>query len=242
MTGLRIPAWLLAVLAGALPVLAANLAFLVNIQAGLEGCFPYWDGCMSVSRGVRTGPGLWLFKVLALPGAIAMALCWRQVGRWLGVHVQDPGDTRRNIRTIVWLGLIGACFSLVYAAALGTEGELYKWMRRYGVVFYFGLTGLAQLWLLSVVWKRRREIVGGRLIHYVSGYAGVVGLTWALGVASALKRKLIDDPDFLDRVENALEWDFALALSMAFVAMAPLLRTAKIRDGTSSRRQSNKHS
>lgn len=47
---------------------------------------------------------------------------------------------------------------------------------------------------------------------------------WLLGVASAVKRKVADDPVFLDRVENALEWDFSLALTLAFVALSPLLR------------------
>ena len=45
-----------------------------------------------------------------------------------------------------WLGIpVSLPAVLVYAGALGTEGEFYKWMRRYGVVFYFGFTGIAQL-------------------------------------------------------------------------------------------------
>ena len=68
-------AWF-ALLAGALPILAVNLAFWLNVQAGLPGCFPYLDGCYSVSRGVRDGPGLWVFKATALPAAVFMALTW----------------------------------------------------------------------------------------------------------------------------------------------------------------------
>ena len=52
----------------------------------------------------------------------------------------------------------------------------------------------------------------------------MVALTWATGVASALKRNLSDDPLFLDRLENALEWNFALCLSLCFLALAPLIR------------------
>jgi hypothetical protein len=213
--------WQVAALAGLLPILSVNLAFVLNVHAGMDGCFPYWDGCVSVSRGVRTGPGLVLFKVLSLPGALMMAWCWRQLGPWLQ-DVADPGSRRRQ--TITWLGTVGAAFLLVYAAALGTEGELYRWMRRYGVVFYFGLTGLAQLFTVAALWRRRLAARAGRLRGPILVFCGTVFLSWGLGVASALKRKLIDDPEFLDRVENALEWDFELALSLAFVALAWLLR------------------
>jgi hypothetical protein len=220
--------WQVAALAGLLPIAAVNIALLMNVNAGMDSCFPYWEGCVSVSRGVRSGPGLVLFKVLSLPAALLMAWCWRQVGAWLE-DAADPGSRRR--RSIVWLGTIGAAFLLVYAAALGTEGELYRWMRRYGVVFYFGLTGLAQLFTVSCLWRRRRAVRSGRLVRQILVFCGVVFLSWALGVASALKRKLIDDPEFLDRVENALEWDFALALSLAFVALAWILREDRLTAG-----------
>lgn len=239
MNSLRAPSWQVAALAGLLPVMAVNLAFVVNMGVGMEGCFPYWEGCMSVSRGVRSGPGLVLFRILVLPGALVMALCWRRVGAWLG---QVAETSLRRKRTIVWLGVIGAAFLLVYAAALGTEGELYKWMRRYGVVFYFGLTGLAQLFLVAVLWKQRRNIRAGRLHAQIAGFCGIVVLSWALGVASALKRKLIEDPAFLDRVENALEWNFALALSLAFVALAWVFRTDQVRGAAPYPRRWNRHS
>jgi hypothetical protein len=216
--------WWVAVLAGLLPVIAANAAFLINIDAGLEACIPYWEGCMSVSRGVRSGPGLILFKLMALPAAIAMIMCWLQVGRWLD-RVSDHATDRT--RAIVWMGVVGAAFSLVYAAWLGTEGDIYRWLRRYGVVFYFGLTGLAQLFLVSVLWKQRQSILMGKVRGAVTGFCTIAVLAWVLGVASAFKRKLIDDPAFLDRVENALEWNFALVLSLAFVALGLVFRAEK---------------
>ena len=64
--------------AGLLPVLAVNLAYLINVTSGADLCFPYLEGCQSVSRGLRSGPGLWLFKLLALPCAVFMMLAWRE--------------------------------------------------------------------------------------------------------------------------------------------------------------------
>ena len=47
----------LALWAGLLPILAVNTAYLVNMLLGAETCFPYLEGCHSVSRGLRSGPG-----------------------------------------------------------------------------------------------------------------------------------------------------------------------------------------
>lgn len=213
--------------AGLLPIIVANLAFAINIQQGLEACIPYWDGCLSVSRGIRSGPGLVLFKVLALPCAVLMWWAWSVVGasQW------PPGLAVVGLRRVVWLGKAGSVFFLVYALWLGTDGEIYRWLRRYGVVFYFGLTGLAHLMLLAQ-WARHgaRRLAGKRV------YFGVVLLMWATGIGSAFKRKLIDDPQFLDRVENALEWHFALYLSLSFVALAFALRSSKQTRSDNTRR------
>ena len=59
--------------AGLLPIVAVHFAYWLNLQHGLEGCNPYWDGCLSVSRAVRSGPGLAWFKALSVPMAGLMA-------------------------------------------------------------------------------------------------------------------------------------------------------------------------
>lgn len=213
--------------AGLLPILAVNAAYFINAGSGSEACFPYLEGCQSVSRAVRSGPGLWLFKALALPSALAMAMTWWAVGLWLEGVAEV---TRARRRTILWLGIMGAVFFLVYAAWLGTEGEVYRWLRRYGVVFYFAGTGLAQLVLVAGLWGLRRTLAGGRLYTPVMRLSWMVWVVWGLGVASAFKRKLIENPAFLDRVENALEWNFSLALSLAFLALASLLSGCGVRN------------
>ena len=202
-------------LAGLLPMVAANAAFMINAILGMEACFPYWEGCMSVSRGIRSGPGLWLFKGLAMPSALMMWLAWRS----LDAHPGTDGFRHPHLRWAITLGKVGAVFFVVYALWLGSDGEIYRWLRRYGVVLYFGLTGLAQLLLLPA-WPRSE----GRANTSRRLYAAVVLLAWGTGIASAFKRKLIEDPRFLDRVENVLEWHFALYLSLGFVALALALR------------------
>lgn len=201
----------LLVVAGLLPVVAVNAAYLLNIALGFEACFPYLEGCASVSRAVRSGPGLWLFKVTALPAMVLMWLVWSRTDAFQ-VLISD-----RQSKLIRTAGKAGALFFFVYAVWLGTDGEIYRWMRRYGVVFYFAGTGLAHLLLARQVYSQRSPGYRGRI------YVIIVSLTWAAGVASAFKRRLIADEVLLDRVENALEWNFALLLSLSFVAMASLL-------------------
>lgn len=210
-----------ALLAGALPVAAVHLAYALNVAAGLEACFPYLDGCMSVSRAARSGPGLAWFKALAAPAALAMAWTWWTAPAWLAAY---PGGEADRSRLIAGLGLVGAAFFAVYAGALGGDGDLYRWMRRYGVVLYFGLTGLAHLLLAARLWRGpvAKSSPGGAR-RAVRVYLGVILVGWALGVAAALKRSLIDDPALQSRVENALEWGFALCLSLAFLAIGGLI-------------------
>ena len=130
-------------LAGLLPVLVVPAAFLLNIGSGtIEPrfvCFPYSDGCVSISRAVRSGPGLYVFRAVMIPVAVLLLLCWRDIRRWLDdLAACRPGKSR----TIFLLGAIAAVFLVFYVTALGSEGEWYRWMRRYGVTVYFGGTSL----------------------------------------------------------------------------------------------------
>ena len=46
------------------------------------------------------------------------------------------------------LGVVSAFALAVYATFLGTEGDIYRFLRRYGVIVYFGFGYLAQLALM----------------------------------------------------------------------------------------------
>ena len=144
-------------LAGMLPILAAHLAYLLNIWAGADlasqyVCMPYLDGCVSISRAARSGPGLHLFRALMLPSAVLLLLSWEFVREWLRGLGACSG---RRGWLIGGLGAVGAVFLVFYATWLGTEGDWYRWLRRYGVIFYFAGTALA---------RRARRIGDGRRV------------------------------------------------------------------------------
>lgn len=213
-------------LAGLLPILAAHLAYLLNIWTG-NGlaaefiCMPYLDGCVSISRAARSGPGLHLFRALMLPSAALLLLGWEFVREWLrGLNACTAG----RARAISVLGMVGGVFLVFYATWLGTEGEWYGWLRRYGVILYFGGTAMAQLLLIWVLWPARAQIAGGRLAGPVTLLTALVSLQWALGVFSAFKRLIFDDPQFIDRLENIIEWCYALPMAIAFIVIAWMFR------------------
>jgi len=209
-------------LAGLLPIIAAHAAYVLNILVGTGlsseyTCFPYLDGCVSISRAARSGPGLHLFRAIMLPSAALLLLGWEFVREWLlGLAV----CSYRRAWIICGLGMVGAVFLVFYATWLGTEGEWYRWLRRYGVVFYFGGTALAQLLLLWVLWTPRQQLASGRLTRPIAVLAALVSLQWMLGVFSAIKRLIFDDPDFIDRLENIIEWCYALPMATCFIVIA----------------------
>ena len=46
---------------------------------------------------------------------------------------------------MLWLGLISGLALILYATFLGSEGDGYRFMRRFGTTIYFGFTYLAQV-------------------------------------------------------------------------------------------------
>jgi hypothetical protein len=212
----------IAFLTGLLPIIAAHAAYLLNVVVGTElatqyVCMPYLDGCVSISRATRSGPGLHLFQAIMLPSAILLLFSWEFLREWL---LGLKASTGRRVWTISGLGMIGA-FSLVfYATFLGTEGEWYRWLRRYGVIFYFGGIALAQLLLVWVLWPVRHQLVSGRLTRPIAILTTLVSLQWTLGVFSAMKRLIFNDPDFIARLENMIEWCYALPMSAGFIVIA----------------------
>ena len=211
--------------------MAAHAAYLLNVYAGTGIaaeyiCMPYLDGCVSISRAARSGPGLLLFRTLMLPAVILLLVSWEYVRKWL---LRLGACSSKRAFTIAGLGMIGALFLVLYVTALGTEGDWYRWQRRYGVTFYFGGTALAQLLLVWVLWPARRRLAGGRLLQPIVTLTALISLQWALGVFSAFKRLIFEDPLFIDRLENVIEWWYALPMATGFVVIAWLFsRTASM--------------
>jgi hypothetical protein len=203
-----LPLWPLPLLCALIPVLAVHLAWWLSWRDGhVPAGIPYLDGAFSISRAARHGWGNDLFKLLMLPCAALQALCWLAAARWL----QAQGSLRGA--PLPWLGLVAAAFLALYATFLGSDGEVYQTLRRYGVTVYFAATYLALLGLLRALGSLPPRRLRGALLAVALGML-------ALGLA--------DDRALKDRWENLLEWQLGLLLTLMFLALSWGWRRARV--------------
>ena len=220
----RLLAWSITLL----PVLTVNTAYLISADAGfVPWCITYLDGCTSISRASRNGDALFLFRAAMIVQAAMLAWYWLLAGAWLNrLARRHPCDGHhgRVIGAMQWLGVIAALFLILYADYLGTTGEWYRFMRRYGVIFYFTFTPLAQMLMLSRLTLLAQA--GAPLSPAVLRFkltvlllvllTGIISLTLSYSGHSTFER------------ENVLEWNFALLNTLFFAGTALLWRNVSL--------------
>jgi hypothetical protein len=196
--------WLLV----ALPLLAVHASYLLSANGGyVPWCVPYLEGCTSISRAARNGPANLLFKLLMLPYAALLVLFWQQTGAWLRTLRPDAGRRSKGVRL---LGIVAAVFLSIYVVCLGVDGELYQWMRRYGITVFFGFSVLAQM--LSVALLAPLLHDRPRLRRAMLAFAASL---LGLGLLSLPLQHFAADGE---AATNALEWTYA-ALMTFFYAL-----------------------
>lgn len=207
-----LPLWPLPLLLAVLPTVAVHVAYALSIEGGhVPGCVPYLEGCTSVSRAARHGLGNHLFRLVMLPCAAIHLLHWICARHWLPSH----GAPRTAGAALPWLGAVAALALAVYATFLGTEGDAYRFMRRYGVVFYFAATYIAQL-----EWLRQRRMLPMGRDTASAAMLGIAVALLAMGLASVAVSALVADEALQFRLENILEWWLGAltAIWFAFIA------------------------
>ena len=213
-------AWPLPFMAGLLPLAAAVLAYSLSVRLGIvEGCNPFFDGCTSISRAARHGLPNHLFRALVLPAAALQAVCWLMCGSWLRSVGAAPNQM---LRALPVLGIAAAVFLVLYGTFLGVEGAAYRWMRRYGVVVYFGATCIAMLIVSDAVHRLAptRSFMATALVSFS------VGLP-LLGLANAFAPVLGLNETGVAALQNSTEWWGGLLFTLFFFALAWLWRTSR---------------
>ena len=207
------PLWPLPLAIAALLVVAVHLAWWLSLRAGhVPACIPYIEGCTSISRAARHGLGNHVFRLLVLPCAALLALHWWTSVRWLALR-----GAPRSGGWLLALGIAAAVALAVYATFLGTEGAGYRFMRRYGVVVYFGASYLAQLLFL-----RMGRGVGEPPTGLRAAMLATCALMLLPGLGNVAASALVADPLLKDRVENALEWQLGVLLVAWYLLQARL--------------------
>ena len=227
----KVTGTLILFLGGLLPVLAVTAAYLINInQTGVSSCIPFFSGCISISRAVRSGPGLLLFNTLMLPAAVMLAVSWVHICNWAREH-KLASD--RTLRIVLWLGATGTAFMALYIINLGLDGTVYRFMRRFGVSIFFGFTAINHLLLVRMLLPVRSRL-SFEARKFATWFVFIVSLEWLVGVVTVGKRLFVSNPEMLDQLESIFEWWFALFLMGAFMLLARLLSSINSAEDWSS--------
>jgi hypothetical protein len=206
---MRIPLWPLPLGVAVVLVSAAHLALALSIADGLvPACVPYVEGCTSISRAARHGLANPVFRLLVLPCAMLVAAHWWLSARWLQARGARAGG-------MAIAGALAAVALAVYAAFLGSDGEVYRFLRRHGVVVFFGGSFLAQVLFLRALARIRPHDRGLRL-----ALQGVCVAMLLLGAIHAVALAAIGGSPRQDRLENALEWQLGALLVAWYMVQA----------------------
>ncbi|MBX3637284.1 MAG: hypothetical protein KF683_18100 [Rubrivivax sp.] len=220
-----LPAWPLPLVAGLLPAVATLLALALSTRAELiPACNPFIDGCVSISRAARHDLPNHLFRALVLPAAALQALTWVLMVPWL----RGLGDGGRGLRWLLPLGLLAGVALALYGSFLGTEGAVYRLLRQYGTVVYFGFTCINMLIAGGAI---ARAAGAGRLAVPRGLHHALVALGGALvllGLGNAVLSALFDDP-LKDQVQNVTEWWGGAIFVAVFLALAAIWRRCGLR-------------
>lgn len=207
-----VPLWPLPLAIAVVMVVAAHVAWRLSVAGGhVPECIPYFEGCTSISRAARHGLGNHVFRLLMLPCALLQGLHWWTTRRWVRLQGAPPGAGA----ILLPLGIVAACALAVYATFLGTEGDIYRFLRRYGVTVYFACTYLCQLVFL------RQAAHGGLVAPRLARAMVVVAAGMLLlGIGNVAAAALTTDPDLKDRLENVTEWQLGALLVAWFLLQA----------------------
>ncbi|WP_373030903.1 hypothetical protein [Sulfurovum sp.] len=213
----------LAIIIAVLPFLISNVVYLLSAYEGsVSLCVPNLDGCTSISKAARSGNSLYIFRATMIAYAILLIWFWIYVRQWLD---QLYGQTTNIARVILWLGVVGALFLIVYIDFLGTTGEVNRFMRRYGILLYFVCTPIAQILLLRQHYHIFPSLEKGTIKPRVLQYQLIIIiLILAVGIVSGAMDVMNTKTN---ESENIVEWNIALLMQLYFLGMVFLWKDYK---------------
>ena len=206
---------ILAILITFLPLLASNAVYLLSAYEGfVPWCMPYMDGCTTISQAARSGNSIFIFRVAMIAYAVLLIWFWVYAYQWLNLLY---GRKTNVARAMVWLGITGAVFLMVYVDFLGTSGEVNRFMRRYGILIYFICTPLAQILLLREQYRILPALGEGVMNPGMLRYQLVIVVLMLVigsvsGVLDVTQVKTYES-------ENIVEWNLALLMQLYFLGM-----------------------
>ncbi|HIC27325.1 MAG TPA: hypothetical protein EYO81_03580 [Gammaproteobacteria bacterium] len=212
--------WLLPCFLGILAILSANLVFLISaIEGHVETCFPYFEGCASISASGRHGLAAILFKLTILPVMTLLTIYW--LISWNYLNKITSVSTVQN-KFMLITGVIGSLFGILYTAFLGSEGDVYQLLRRFGIYVFFLGTFIAQILEIRLL-SSSKEFES---LNYLKGMKLITLLIGVFILISAPSYGFLENDDWF---ENVLEWNISFLLFFYFIASSLLWKKKDIK-------------
>lgn len=180
---------------------SATVGYLISVEGGyVPGCFPHIEGCTTISQSGREGLSFFIFKAVMIPAAVVTMIYWLLTHHWL----RSLSDKSASVTVVTTLGLVGGIFLIIYLTFLGSDGDVYRMMRRYGTIVFFLFTFIAEC-MLAVKCRRIFE----------RNWVVVVKLILCLAVSMELvvhgiAKWLMEDTRW---IEDSTEWRSATILT-----------------------------
>ena len=205
----------LPLITGLLPIIAIHLSLALAINAGvIPACFPYIEGCTSISATGRYMPASFLFKPAMIAEAVIMVIYWLSSVAWLNYLYEAAEQQPRGGKTIAGLGSAGALFLIVYVTFLGTQEPFYEFMRRFGIYLYFAFTIIAQIALATRLIPVSKMLGLTTITTIAKWQLALTIVPFVLGVLNLILKAIMVDAN---AAENVIEWIFALLMHVYFV-------------------------
>jgi hypothetical protein len=206
---------LLPLVTGLLPIVAIHVSLVLAIHAGaIPSCFPYLEGCASISATGRYEPASFVFKPAMMSEWMVLVVYWLFNVAWIRSLAREAGASKK---TSTWTGIFGCAgaFALIlYVTFLGTQAPFYEFMRRFGVYLFFLFSVIAQI-LLARDTISLSATLGLPRIRKIGNIQLLLALIpFALGALNMILKSTLENPD---PAENIIEWIFALLMQIYFI-------------------------
>lgn len=161
-------------------------------------------------------------KAIFLLGMVPAAILSMQL--WLSGEAWFAGDhTLTHSHALALTGALASLCLLVYVTTLGIPGDVYRLLRKFVVLLYFGCTFIAQLLLVRQISQLAAEKGLVDLERLANRLTALCALVLACGIV-IVPISMIEDPIRRKQVENIVEWNYALFLHVYYLVLYPAWR------------------
>ncbi|MCS5544110.1 MAG: hypothetical protein NZ767_04840 [SAR86 cluster bacterium] len=212
--------WYLPLSIGLLAIFSGNLTFLLAVNEGfIETCFPYFEGCSSISKAGRKGLAAIFFKLTIIPVMTLLSVYWVITYNLIR---NTYGINKIQGKIMLFFGIIGSFFGIIYTSFLGSEGDIYQLLRRFGIYFFFLGTYLGQILETNLI----GNIEATKLSFYPKTMRFITFFIGCIILISMPVYGFFDEDDWL---ENILEWNITLLIFLYFILSSLFWRIGKLR-------------